>query len=679
MSYDIAQTFYVDSAAVQKSDDAFITSVELFFFSKPAPAKAASGISSPGITVYIAACKTDGSPDLGTIHPIWSGRQEYGNIITSSTGATSTKFSFRQPVRVYTNRRYALVVQFDGSDPGFKLWYNKAGELKLGDVSRTQVTAGKVDGWFYRITNGSTLTADKTSDLTFKVNVAKFNVTSREYKVKSAPYEILESYNINGKFTGGEDVYQQRTPLTGTVDTTQTTKTLIGTGTSFNSTLHTNDMIVVTDGSAGNTSVVKVTAVTNATHCTVTPSLNFSNTTAYYYKTVVGQVLVSDNVKDTLVIANSTANSTVYLSVDSTVVGVDSLATANISAITSYAVNGVRPDFGVKKPKGTSTTGQIVFANTSGSVDSTNALDYVMHGKLPVIIDAYPAIIASATAEATNATPFTSCSASLVFNTDNPYASPYVREDLLDLFVEKYEINNDSTNEHTNTGNAKSRWISKTINLASEQFAEDMKVYARVFKPTGTDIKVYVKFKHITDSESIGNKIWTELAPTDPNLKYSTLSNKRDFIELSYDVPFFQPGIQAGGTFATQLANAVVLGSTTSVNTDILPGDVVRVYSPSLPNTYFVDVVTASNTTSFTVATAVANSTLATDGLLVDKITVKNAAFLDVQNHNVLTYFNSTGGRIKSFDTFKIKVVMLSEDGVKVPIIEDVRAIAVSA
>jgi flagellar hook-associated protein FlgK len=75
----------------------------------------------------------------------------------------------------------------------------------------------------------------------------------------------------------------------------------------------------------------------------------------------------------------------------------------------------------------------------------------------------------------------------------------------------------------------------------------------------------------------------------------------------------------------------------------------------------------------------VSNTSLVGTGFYVTKIDRPNSAFLDKQNQNVLTYFNKGSARFEAYDSFAVKVVLLSSDGVSIPFVDDVRAIAVSA
>jgi hypothetical protein len=258
--------------------------------------------------------------------------------------------------------------------------------------------------------------------------------------------------------------------------------------------------------------------------------------------------------------------------------------------------------------------------------------------------------------------------------------SPYVREENLDLFLETFEINNDDTNEYLGRGNASSRYVASPVFLSNDQLAEDMKVYLRAYRPANTSIKVYAKLRNSYDVESIDIKDWTEMVElsTTAAVQSSSINNK-NYIELQYDLPFEPAGTLVTGQFTTTTGNSVVTGTTSTVNTDVTVGSVVRVYSASTPNSYFIDTVVASNTTTFTLASNVSNTSMVGSGFLTDVVTRKNSAFIDIQKNNIATYFNSSLASFRGYDNFAIKVVLLSDNGYAVPYVDDLRAVAVSA
>lgn len=679
LGFDLAQTFFLERDAVQKSTTASITKVDLFFYSKPTANKTKSGLPKPGVSVYLCNVKDDGSPDLSIVYHQYAGRVEFDNIVTSTTGVTATTFTLRQPCIVETDKSYCVLVKFDGSDPDFKLWYNKAGDKKLGTTTTTQTSSGKVDGYFYTITNGSVLTPQTDADLAFKLYVAKFSATEKTFKIKNRTFEILKINNNSGSFLGGEKAYVVAANAAGNVAFSTSSKTITGTGTAFTSVLVVNDKFVITDGTLGNTIIRTVASITNSTSLTVDIEPSFSNTQAKYYKTVIGDVYFHDKVSDHLVLQDVNTNTSLSIAASNIVRGVDSQASANVTTISNYTLNAVVPNFAVETPGGTIARYKINVANTSYQYTSGNKIDVVLAERK--LLNRYPAIIASKTNEVSISNDFASFAGELIFETNNSYASPYVREENLDMFGERFSINNDSTNEELGRGSALSKYVSKTITLADDEFAEDMKAYLRVYKPANTSILLYGKFRNSNDDEQLSVKPWTPLTLISDAAVVSNPTNIYDLIELEYAVPF-QPDANstATGTFTTTSSSAVITGTSGTVNTDITVGQLVKVYSPLFPaTTYFIDRVVDANTTTITVSKAVTNSSLVTSGLKIDVLKNKNSAFIDTQSLNTLTYFNGNSAKFKGYDSFAMKVVLLSENSVNIPFVDDLRAIAVSA
>jgi len=673
--FDLAQTFFIDPDAAQQAPSVYITSIDLFFKSKPVQGKAQSGIYSPGVTVYLTGTTTDGAPNLASVKRDIVARVEYANINTDATGATPTTFKFSSPINTQTNVTAAFLISFDGSDPGFQMWHNKAGQVQLGTTNLTSVTSGKVDGNMFVITNGNMLTAQKDADLSFKLRVAKFSANTTSFKIKNRPYEILKVTGTTGSFIGGEPVYALSANAAGTISTIVSNTVIVGTGTTFSS-LAAGDSFVITDGTPGNTEVRKVTSVTNTTFLTVDVAPSFTNTSAHYYKTVTGTAYFASDVTDHLIIQDSTANSTIYLSPGNKIYGADSSAYTTVANVQTYGVGAITPGFVVGVPNGTTINTSINFANSSFVYSSTTAQDAFLSSRLP--LNKYPAILASHTTEATTATPFTSLQSTLTFASANPYVTPIVAQENLDMFVETFQINDDDTNEYLGIGNAQSRYISKTVNLGADQLAEDLIVYVRAYKPANTSIKVYARFRNSLDIETMDVKNWTELTANTTGANYSSSTDTTDYLEISYTVPFQPTGTVQPGTFTVSSGNNVIVGTSGTVNTGISVGSVVRVYNPYFSNTYFISTVVGSNTSSCNLASSTPSNVLGT-GQLVDVITRPNSAYLDASNTNVLSYYNSALSLFRAYDSFAIKVVLLSDNGYRVPLVDDIRAIAVSA
>ena len=489
--------------------------------------------------------------------------------------------------------------------------------------------------------------------------------------------------NVTSAFTTTATGINIRTFEPGTISTNASSNTIVGTNTNFAS-IASNTFIIISDGTDGNTEVRKVVSVDSVNQqlvLDVVPS--FTNSTAGLFISPIGKVDSFKAYGNFLTIYSSSANTTSYFAGSTIIKGVDSLANATVSSVENVAISRFAPYFNVNVPSGAKAKYYVNFANTTYAKSSSN-LTEVDIGKNALL--SYPATIASRSNEVQNATNLfanaKSFNATLQFSSDNPFVSPYVLEENLDFSIQQFIINNTSTNEAYANGAAYSKYVSKPVILGADQLSEDLIVYLTAFKPAGTDIEVYAKLMSEEDGENLNQKNWTKLAldiPTGSSIN-SLTSNPNDFVELKYIVPSAQSGVKVtSGTFRIPSATNVITGSYSTVNTDISVGSVVKVYNPTFPDTFFVDTVTASNTTTLTVSSAVSNNDLQGSGLNIDIITDKNSAFRNNQNYNIVRYFNKSLAKYDGFKVFAVKIVLLSSASYLVPRVEEYRAIAVSA
>ena len=122
--------------------------------------------------------------------------------------------------------------------------------------------------------------------------------------------------------------------------------------------------------------------------------------------------------------------------------------------------------------------------------------------------------------------------------TQNKNLSPAIDRKRTNLLTIENLINNDSTGEESTTGgNAKARYITRQVQLAEDQDAEDLKVLITAYKPSNANIKVYYKIKHETDGEDFGDKSYVEMTQTTSSTIVSDNTNTRDFKEFEFDIP----------------------------------------------------------------------------------------------------------------------------------------------
>ena len=721
---DLAQTFYVDAAAVKSATKVFISSIDLYFYTKPydekiglssstavygnntklATTKSTSQLAKPGVSVYICPTKIENQihvPDTSKFIRFGRARLEFDGITASADGSTSTKFTFKYPVQVDTQATYAFVIKFDGADGAFTLWRNKVGETftQVSEfISTTGVARGAYDGHFFFLTNGLLSGPSSDTDLKFKLSVARFNTTPKTISAVNRNFEIVtyDGANKTGNFLGGEYVFANTGyPAAQTISTSTQSNTITGSGTTFLTNFTVNDLVIL---NSGTTNVVrKITSITSDTVMQLDFNAPFTNAVAKYMKSPLAKVWDYSPNSNTLVLIASTANSSFNFNPNATcntIIGTISGASVKPSDIASYPINVFEPNFIIDTPTGTNANVFVKLANsTYNTID--NAYNITLFDKH--VFNKFGAVLHSKTEEAINgsASLLNGKSVNFLINlsTDNEFTSPVVEEENLIYLVDRRLIDANNTNEHIfNGGFAKSKYIGRTVLIDPKQTAEDMIVFLNAYRPIGSYIDVYVKFYNNQDSESFESKNWSKLESVSPTILYSRLDNKEDVVTLEYRLPDFpvfdstilNSGTQLTGTFTGADSNSSFISeSSTVVDTEIANTDIVRIYNPSAPNNSIVAVVTAANSTSFTIDRTlnVANTIFqpfVTTGLLAEKVTYKNSAFKNYMRSKIMRYYNYQNAAFDGFNSFQLKIVLRADESYYSPMIYDVRGIACS-
>jgi hypothetical protein len=253
------------------------------------------------------------------------------------------------------------------------------------------------------------------------------------------------------------------------------------------------------------------------------------------------------------------------------------------------------------------------------------------------------------------------------------------------IYYHKYLINNDYTNEHTSYGNALAKHITTRVNFSEGRLAEDAIVIMRAFRPPGTDFKVYSKLYNSQDPEAFDDKNWTLMECTSGANEVSSAKDEKDVREFTYGIPQSpNTTIKIAGRVTLENGNSTVIGSGTSFLNElegINAGDLVKIYDPLFVDDkhFIVSVNSVTNDTTLVLDDFTTNTSLVGTSLRMDKLGYKNQAFRNINNDNVVRYYNSSMHVYDGYDTMAIKVVMLSSNTKIIPEIEDIRSIGVSA
>lgn len=408
---------------------------------------------------------------------------------------------------------------------------------------------------------------------------------------------------------------------------------------------------------------------TNATSNNVSSIQKVVKGTVYYYNSTKGIMHISDSTasSNTKKIFTSNTTSPRYL------VGDDSDALAKVYSIDNLTTGYFTPLINTLVLPGTVISLSANVTTTSGTTSSTYNLD-----KKNKIRSNESALIKSLSNEisATNSVVTKSLQMQLNFTTGVDDTSPAIDIVPCSLVSIRNIINNNSSNENTRYGNASSKYISKRLELADDLDAEDVRVYINAYRPSGTDVEVYAKILNSSDNESFDDKDWSKLVMVTNSSKYSSSNDERDIHEYEFTFKSTPSTTALVGTVSVNATSANVTGTGTTFSVDFAVGDVIKI-NYATGNTDIIPITTIGSNTSMQLAST-PSVAAPTSSVTYEKVINKKEAFKYNKNSNIVRYFGSTGAVYDSYKFMAIKIVLKAVNEHTVPVVDDVRAIAVS-
>lgn len=719
------QTFFIDKTRVRNDDSVDITDVTLYIRRKPQKKTNLSSFEAPGINVELVECNDDGTPDVTKRFLDGYAELEWSEISASPLASSETVFTFKSPVTVKTNRFYAIAITPESDE--YVFWMNTKGNLLLIDGQKTENRSSGVskehkgDLYYGRSFTAaknvsgtaldSTWAPDTTKDLKFDVHVAHYNVGDVTMKLVNDDYEFLSISNTTSNWGKGETVYKDVTNAAGTLTIVAGSNKLVGTGTQFTNLVN-GDKIIVTDGT--DPDAVHVFTITtdvggsggspaSDTVAYVTEDALETLTTATYKHTVVGEVDSYDSFNKILRLNNSSVNYSQYTSNTSmsfqqgdTVIGVETGNSGYVNNIMALPITVFRCNMNGKIPANfkPSTDYKFSYLNTTSNTNVLQSEDTVMVYNAPNHVKKYKARILSRSSEVEDLTNvaygdnYKSAVITLEYDyqgaNTKTFSCPSFRVNELQLLTHQWQINNDSTNEHTNKGNAYSKYISKSLDFFNRK-AEDIKVIANVYRPRNTDIEFYAKIQNRgQDTTEFDTKSWTKLTPTRGQNLYSNPDNPDSYFEMEFDFPSTIPTSETLEGVATTILNSTTVtmsGANTSQIDDLVENQVIKIYSELFPTNFGIFSIDSANSSTGEIVLnqAVSNTNIQGDGFKIDTLATPYTAFKNPLNEQIVRYFGTNGEFFDNYDTVVIKIVLLSTSNILVPKVEDYRVIGVSA
>ena len=714
-TFSLIQTFYADPEIINNANNASevtsvgnasevtLTSVDLFFKTKPNPLSNVSGNPNAGVTVAICEVENDQPVLQKTLSPSMA-YKNYSQIFSFGDASAATTFGFRQPIKLATGKFYGIVVIFE--DPGYVLWTNKTGDRLVNTNIPSSGANSNKDGKLFLRNNANVFNALTDDDIKFTIRCARFVASSDTKIFVNRNYEFLTVSTQTGSFLGGEYVWQNTAPLTGTVSVAQGNTLIVGTGTSFES-LTVNKSIVLKSGA--NSQVVTISDITNNTVMSVTQLIEFTNTAAQHIDTVVGKVFKQNRTDNKIILIDSTATSGTKFSNNQTIVGADSNATANVATIDNISIDRVRLRGSIRTPSNGQVNIKLKTTAQSGNsfAFSETSEDLVkINNQQAYNITQRDAVLLSRSNEVQQASLYSNSELFvdkkslkieanyLVVGTGEIYTSPLLEGSKLDLFAIENKVSNtcDSViggvvidSEVGDNGLAISKHIGTKVQFSNDKFAEDVKMFMTAYRPKGTEIRCYARVHNSKDPDAFDDRSWTPLEFIENgDNKFSSIEDENDFIEFELGLPQFSPAANTiPGTFNTTLSGDSIVAANSAVSdlpNNIANNDVIRIYNPLFPTTnYQIAAVKQANATHIVIGGKITTTNVAGNGYRIDKVKYPNIAFNNVNNSNIARYYNSTLAEFDAFDSMQIKIVMLADSTIKVPRIDQIQVLGVSA
>lgn len=433
--------------------------------------------TSAGVTVYICEVK-NGYPDTTKTIPFSTKYLTWNQVNVSDTGQTGTTFSFEAPVFLNNGAQYAFVTVPDGGDPDYTLYTAVLGN---NDIFRgTQVSSKPyVDTAFYS-SNQSTWTALQDEFIKFDMTRCSFTATNGTASFNTAPTDY---FNISG---------------------------VVNANSSLN--IAPGDTVV-----GANSSGMVLTALGKVqTYYVANGFMEVASSTGQFAG--LTQIQIHRPGSDTTPVSANTL-----------------VASANVASIVDIKMNAIVPRFATIQPSGT--TMSVGFRSCSNTYAMDGGLFNANFDVETEMFD-FERIVPSRTTEVSKG------GAKLMnmqvsFKSDSAYMSPaldLIRSNFLAISNIIDPTSFDITQEYTNTGAAKTKYVSQVVTLASGQDSEDLQIYLTAFRPLGSDVKVFAKFLNGEDPDTIINKPWTPMI-IDDNTVYSDYRNVTDYRELMFMAP----------------------------------------------------------------------------------------------------------------------------------------------
>ena len=512
----IAQTFFVKKGMGAGSNSVFLSEVDVWFKRKS---------DTNGITLQIREV-VNGYPSNQNV-PLSSVHKLPASINVSDDASLQTTFAFESPIRLDVEKEYAIVLQPDASDPNYLVYISKVGGIDLtpGSTQGQSIVQDWGDGVLFSSTNNSAWKSYQDEDMKFTLRRHVFDQSTGTVTLTNNDHEFLTVDDITGRFNPGELIYQIA-PLQGATQLPVNVplNSNVMTGSGLNDTYVVGDYILIFNAGGTRKDIFKVISVDSTTQITLDKPASFLISSGDARPVIVGY-LSYYNLRNPfeMHLERSSAKLGRILSTGSDIIGFDSGSTANLVSVDNINLSYVQPLITRANDSITSTLLSGTFvppADTNSTY--TRALKFNDNNHFNT-----GGVLLYSKSNDPNRTKAFDFTVDLA-NESNSTSSPIVDIEVSKLLAYQYKI--------TNNAETTSKYISKNVELAADLDAEDINVIITGYRPSGSDIKVYIRPQNVFDSDNFESIDWIELELFEGKGVFSSNSNINDYREYKYRV-----------------------------------------------------------------------------------------------------------------------------------------------
>ena len=573
----LAQSFFVEKDVISNdliteqihSPGVYLTKAEVFFETK-----------SPTHTVDVEVRVMDPSTNQPTqdVLPHSTVTLDPYEINTSTDGSVATPVFFDTPIFLKTNFSYCLIVRPEPRNLECKVWTARLGELDVDSGSR--ITSQPHNGILFVSANELTWRQQQEEDLKMNLYFADFGQTQSGIAVlKNKDVEYFKVSNTSSNFVNLQDALYGETVLT--YGTLSNTKLLVDETRNFFANVE-----VDSNRSIGNwryNPLTNVADVTDSLTIRETGKVRSVNTTAKTISIQLDSIDVvpprppfarmgsgkflrfrsGDSLTGTIIGNTSAVNTASFATPIGTVYNLDEFTSANSRIL---VINNSSGDFKANTffiSTNGSITGHIdeiqVVPSDIQYLQSTNmdlpGCSISAVGKMGASVTSLDSefsdfevndttrlglrkFVFSRSREVANLSGDKSVEIKYtISNSVDKRLSPAIDLELGNFCAIENIINNDDAGETLpQGGSADARYITKTVELADGQDAEDLRVIFDAYKPETSNINVYYKILHADDEDSLSLDVsYAQMTQNTVSTLYSSSEDLDDFKEYQYE------------------------------------------------------------------------------------------------------------------------------------------------